>query len=260
MTSVHDYPPFHAHAPRSRGVVGVNLGKNKLSPSAVDDFCAGVRALGPLADYVVVNVSSPNTPGLRALQDRQSLLTLLAAVRKERDALTMRVEQRIAYPFKGATQDRVARKKLPSLLLKVAPDLTDTDKADIAAVCAEVGIDGIIISNTTVARPATLRSPHASESGGLSGAPLLAASTALLSEFYALTGGRIPLIGAGGVSSGADAYAKIRAGASLVQLYSAFALQGPEVVTRVTSELAALLHRDGYASVADAVGADHKRK
>jgi dihydroorotate dehydrogenase len=245
---------------RARGVVGVNLGKNKESPDAVADYCAGVRELGPFADYLVVNVSSPNTPGLRALQSRESLHQLLTAVKKERDRLQMSTETRISYAPRGPSNLHTSTKPIPPLLLKIAPDLTDADKRDIAAVCTQIGIDGIIVSNTTIARPASLSSANRNETGGLSGAPLFASSTAALSEMYALTNGRVPLIGAGGVMSGADAYAKIRAGASVVQLYSAFALYGPACVPAIKHELAALLKRDGFKSVADAVGADHRNR
>jgi dihydroorotate dehydrogenase len=223
-------------AARARnGIVGVNLGKNKESPSAVDDYLKGVAGLGSLADYLVVNVSSPNTPGLRALQGKQPLFELLAAVRAAVDALP------------GAK---------PPLLLKVAPDLTDEDKSDIAEVALETRIDGLIATNTTIERPASLQSAAKAEAGGLSGRPLLAPSTAVLADFYKLTGGRLPLIGVGGVASGADAYAKIRAGASLVQLYTGLVYGGPGLVRRIKRDLAELLARDGFATVADAVGAD----
>jgi dihydroorotate dehydrogenase len=152
---------------------------------------------------------------------------------------------------------RAALSRKPPLLLKIAPDLMDEERADIAAVALETGLDGLIVSNTTIARP-PLRSPHAGETGGLSGRPLFEASTALLREMYRRTEGRLPLVGVGGVASGADAYAKIRAGASLVQLYSALVFEGPGLVRRIKNELAALLKRDGFASVGAAVGADHR--
>ncbi len=216
------------------GIVGVNLGKNKESPSAVDDYVKGIEALGPMADYLVVNVSSPNTPGLRALQGKAPLRDLLQATR--------------------AAVANLARRDKPPLLLKVAPDLTEEDKADIAEVALEVAIDGLIATNTTVERPATLRGRARAESGGLSGAPLLAPSTRVLADLYRLTEGRLPLVGVGGIASGADAYTKIRAGASLVQLYTGLVYEGPGVVGRIKRELAGLLERDGFKSVADAVG------
>jgi len=179
---------------------------------------------------------SPNTPGLRDLQRKASLLPLIAALKAARAA--------------------TAAPDPPPLLLKIAPDLSDSERAEIAEAALATGLDGMIISNTTVARPAELRSAHARETGGLSGRPLFAPSTALLAEMYRLTRGDIPLIGAGGVASGADAYAKIRAGASLVQLYTALVYEGPGLVLRIKRDLAGFLARDGFASLAEAVGAD----
>ena len=218
------------------GLVGANLGKNKDSIDAVADYVEGVRVLAPLADYLVVNVSSPNTPGLRDLQRRASLLALIAALR------SARAEATPADP--------------PPLLLKIAPDLSERERLEIAEAALETGIDGLIISNTTVVRGAGLRSPHAREPGGLSGVPLFAPSTALVAEMRRLTRGRIPLIGVGGIASGADAYTKIRAGASLVQLYTSLVYEGPGLVRRIKRDLADFLARDGFASIADAVGAD----
>ena len=220
------------------GPLGVNFGKNLDSEDPAGDYAAGVRALGRFADYLVVNVSSPNTPGLRALQGRDSLNRLLEGV------LAVRAE---ACPLNP-----------PPLLVKVAPDLEAADKADIASVALARGIDGLVVSNTTIARPPGLKSRHRSESGGLSGRPLFAPSTAVLADFYRLTEGRLPIIGVGGIASGAEAYAKIRAGASLVQLYTAFAYEGPGLIPRLKRDLAACLRRDGFESLAAAVGADHR--
>lgn len=220
------------------GVIGANVGKNKETEDAGADYARGIRRLTPLADYLVVNVSSPNTPGLRTLQSKEALSGLLARCLEARA---------------GAAGTR-----RPPLLLKVAPDLTDADKADIAAVVLDSGIDGLIVSNTTLARPAEIPPDLAAEAGGLSGRPLFEPSTRVLAEFHALLDGRVPLVGVGGVASGADAYAKIRAGASLVQLYTALAYEGPALVRRIKDDLAALLKRDGFASVADAVGAAHR--
>jgi dihydroorotate dehydrogenase len=218
---------------KRRGILGANLGKNKDSADAAADYVAGVKALAPLADYLVVNVSSPNTPGLRALQGRDALAELLAAV--------------------GAARGGAH----PPLLLKIAPDLTEADKADIAEVALAGGVDGLIVSNTTIARPPLLISPAAQETGGLSGRPLFAPSTAVLADIYRLTGGRLPLIGVGGIASADDAYAKIRAGASLLQLYTGLVYHGPGLVQRIKRGLAARLRADGFTRVADAVGADH---
>jgi dihydroorotate dehydrogenase len=183
----------------------------------------------------VVNVSSPNTPGLRLLQDPGTLRRLLDAVLAARSAVGARTP----------------------LLLKIAPDLTEEDERDLADVALETAIDGLIATNTTIARPEGLTDRHRGERGGLSGRPLMAPSTRVLAAMYRLTRGRIPLIGVGGVASGADAYAKIRAGATLVQLYTALVYEGPGLVGRIARELADLLRRDGFSSVADAVGADH---
>ena len=220
------------------GIVGVNLGKNRDSMDAAADYAAGAAALASLADYVVVNVSSPNTPGLRALQEAAALRVLLGAVR-------------------AACRAAVPDRALP-LLLKIAPDLAPTDRVDISQVALDGAAEGLIISNTTVARPDGLRSRAAGESGGLSGRPLFGSSTDLLREMYRLTGGRLPLVGVGGVAGGADAYAKIRAGASLVQLYTALIYEGPGLIGRIKRDLAARLRADGFTSVAQAVGADHR--
>ncbi|WP_188261003.1 quinone-dependent dihydroorotate dehydrogenase [Azospirillum tabaci] len=225
-------------ARKATGIVGANLGKNKDTVEAADDYVLGVTRVASLVDYLVVNVSSPNTPGLRTLQGRDPLRTLLGRVLDARTACKLA--------------------KAPPVLLKIAPDLTDEDKADIAAVVLESGIDGLIVSNTTIARPAEIPEPLRAETGGLSGKPLFAPSTAVLREMYRLTGGKVPLVGVGGIASGADAYAKIRAGASLVQFYSALVYAGPALVLAIRRDLAALLRRDGFASLSDAVGADHR--
>jgi dihydroorotate dehydrogenase len=220
---------------RRGGIVGVNLGKNRETQDAAADYIEAVRLVGTLADYLVINVSSPNTPGLRDLQRREMLDELLLRVVAARDD---------------------AAPGIP-LLVKIAPDLSPEERADIAALAGPTGIDGISIANTTVARPPSLKSAVASEAGGLSGRPLFAPSTALLGEIYRLTGGTIPLVGVGGVASAEDAYAKVRAGASLVQLYTALVFQGPALIGQIKRGLAELLERDGFGSVADAVGADY---
>lgn len=218
------------------GAVGANVGKNKETEDAAADYAVGIRRTAPFASYLVVNVSSPNTPGLRTLQSKEALSALLARCLEARKQ-------------SGAE---------PPLLLKVAPDLAEQDKADIAEVVLGSGIDGLIVSNTTIARPDIIPPELAKEAGGLSGRPLMVPSTQVLGEFHRLIGGRVPLVGVGGVASGADAYAKIRAGAALVQLYTALAFNGPALVTRIKRELADLLARDGFRSVAEAVGADHR--
>ncbi|XP_029000827.1 dihydroorotate dehydrogenase (quinone), mitochondrial [Betta splendens] len=218
--------------------LGVNLGKNKLSQDAGADYLEGVRALGPLADYLVVNVSSPNTPGLRDLQGKAELRQLLSKVLKERDALQ--------------------GERKPPVLVKIAPDLTAQDKQDVADVVTELGVDGLMVCNTTVSRPTTLQDPHASERGGLSGQPLKDLSTRTVRDMYSLTKGKVPIVGIGGVASGKDAMEKIRAGASLVQLYTALTFQGPPVVTKIKRELEVLLKEEGFSSISEAVGADHR--
>ncbi len=226
-------------ARRRVGIVGANLGKNKDTEDAAADYEAGAARLAPLADYLVINVSSPNTPGLRALQGRRELEALVGRTRAALD---------------GAA---VAGRR-PPLLLKIAPDLADSDLADIATVAMAGGLDGVIVSNTTVARPAGLKSPLATEAGGLSGAPLFEPSTQVLRRMYRLTRGTVPLVGVGGIASGLDAYGKIRAGASLVQVYSALVYQGTGLVGRINRDLVELLRRDGFATLAQAVGADHR--
>ncbi|KAK7113860.1 dihydroorotate dehydrogenase (quinone), mitochondrial-like isoform X2 [Littorina saxatilis] len=225
-----------------RGMMGVNLGKNKLSGHAVADYVAGVKVFGKVADYLVINVSSPNTPGLRQLQGRQQLEELLDQVVAERNKL--RVEHK------------------PPLLVKIAPDLSDEDKADIAAavIREKGGVDGLIVTNTTVERPNSLQSKQREETGGLSGKPLKDLATNTVRDMYKLTNGKVPIIGVGGISSGQDAYDKIKAGASLVQLYTALIYKGPPLVSKIKRELDQLLREDGYKSISEAVGADVKNK
>ena len=217
-----------------RGFVGVNVGANKDSAARAADYVVGCKALAQYADYLVCNVSSPNTPGLRNLQGRAELAALLKRV-----------------------QDAIAAKPVP-LLVKIAPDATDDDLDDIVAVCRDLRIDGIIVGNTTLSRPLMLVSSRREEAGGLSGPPLMALSTEMLRRTAQRVEKQFPLVGCGGVGSGADAYAKIRAGATLVQLYSAMVYDGPPLVRRIKHELAGLLARDGFATVTDAVGADMK--
>ncbi|XP_042511606.1 dihydroorotate dehydrogenase (quinone), mitochondrial-like isoform X2 [Macadamia integrifolia] len=223
------------------GILGVNLGKNKTSEDAAADYVQGVHTLSQYADYLVINVSSPNTPGLRKLQGRKQLKDLIKKVQAARDEMQWGEE--------GP----------PPLLVKIAPDLSKEDLEDIAAVALTLRLDGLIISNTTISRPDPVRKNQvAEESGGLSGKPLFSLSTNILKEMYLLTRGKIPLIGCGGISSGEDAYKKIRAGAVLVQLYTAFAYEGPILIPQIKAELAQCLERDGFKSVREAVGADYR--
>lgn len=212
---------------RRAGVLGINVGANKDSADRIADYAAGVAAAAPVADYLTINISSPNTPGLRDLQTGAALINLLAACRAA----------------KGATP----------LFLKVAPDLDAAGVDEIARAAIENGVDALIVGNTTVTRPG-LRSSHAAEAGGLSGAPLAPLARTRLADFRSATGGAVPLIAVGGIASGAEVYARIRAGASLVQLYTGLVYEGPGLAARMLRDLDALLARDGFSSVAEAVG------
>ncbi|OVA04942.1 Dihydroorotate dehydrogenase [Macleaya cordata] len=232
------------------GILGVNLGKNKTSEDAAADYVQGVHTLSQYADYLVINISSPNTPGLRKLQGRKQLKDLVKKVQAARDEMQWGEE--------GP----------PPLLVKIAPDLSKQDLEDIAAVCLLLcklmltsfnNLPSQIISNTTISRPDPVTSnPVAEEAGGLSGKPLFNLSTNVLKDMYLLTRGKIPLIGCGGISNGEDAYKKIRAGASLVQLYTAFAYEGPALIPQMKVELAECLERDGFKSIHEAIGADYR--
>ena len=218
---------------RKSGVVGANIGAGKDTPDRIGDYVTGLKRLWGLADYFTVNVSSPNTPGLRALQSGAALAELLGRLGEARADLSGRAP----------------------VFLKVAPDLEEAEIEVIAEAVAAAGLDGVIVGNTTVSRPEGLRSRWRGEAGGLSGAPLMGLSTRVLGEFHAAARGRFALIGAGGIASGADAYAKLRAGAAAVQLYSALVFEGPGLVSAIRRDLAQRLKADGFASVAEAVGA-----
>ena len=212
---------------RGRGCLGANIGINKTGADPIRDYRALAEAIAPHVDYIVLNVSSPNTPGLRDLQAQAALAGILSSVGRVRG--------------------------LPPLFVKIAPDLPPGALAAIVETACDGGAAGLVVSNTTTGR-AGLRSAHAREAGGLSGRPLFAPSTTLLAEAYRLTRGRLVLIGCGGVATGADALAKIRAGASVVQVYTAFAYAGPALLPRLKRELAAALRQGGYASLGDAIG------
>jgi dihydroorotate dehydrogenase len=220
-------------ARRGAGLVGANIGANKDAADRIGDYVIGLRRLWGLADYFTVNVSSPNTPGLRALQTGAALHELLGRLAEARAAL--------AGPA--------------PVFLKVAPDLEAAEIEAIAEAVAANRFDGIVVGNTTLSRPGELASGHRGEAGGLSGSPLMALSTRVLGEFHQAAKGRFALIGVGGIASGADAYAKIRAGASAVQLYSALVFQGPGLVMAIRRDLKARLAADGFASLAVAIGA-----
>ena len=216
---------------RALGIIGVNIGANKDSADRIADYAAGVRAMAPVADYLTINVSSPNTPGLRQLQDEGALRALLSAVQEERTV--------------GG----------PPVFLKVAPDLGEGEPDQIVRSALQHGIDAIIVANTTVTRP-PLRSKHRAESGGLSGEPLKALALEALRQFRSASGGAIPLIAAGGITSVDDAWDRIRAGASLVQLYSAMVYEGPGLARRIAKGLVGKLAEAGFASIAEAVGGE----
>ena len=218
------------------GVVGVNVGKNKVTPNeqAVDDYLACLEALHRYADYLVVNISSPNTPGLRQLQEKDALDRLLRACVARLAALA---------PGKP-------------LLVKLAPDLTPEALDEAVDVAIAAGVAGIVATNTTLSRAGVEGHPRAGEAGGLSGAPLTERATEVIRQVARRAAGRVPVIGAGGIMGPEDAYQKIRAGASLVQVYTGFIYGGPGFAKRVNQGLARLLARDGFKSVADAVGAD----
>ena len=216
------------------GVVGINIGANKDSADRVADYAIMARLMAPLASYLAVNISSPNTPGLRALQDEGALTVLLDAVIEARNA--------------ACTEGR-----RPPVFLKVAPDLQPADIDAIARIAIEKGLGALIVSNTTISRP-PLSSPHAGETGGLSGAPLRDLAQQRLRDFRKATGGAMPLIGVGGIAGPEDAWARIRAGASLIQVYSAMVYEGPGIARAICRGLVKLMRRDGFATIAEAVG------
>ncbi|MFM5906603.1 MAG: quinone-dependent dihydroorotate dehydrogenase [Novosphingobium sp.] len=218
-------------ARKRQGVVGVNVGANKDSENRVADYLAGLRTMADVADYLTINISSPNTPGLRDLQGDKELAELLQAVAAERES------------------------RWPPVFLKVAPDLDAGAPARIVDAVMKFGIDGIIVSNTTITRP-PLQSAHAGEAGGLSGAPLEVLALERLRDFRKASEGRLPLIGVGGIATAQQAWARIRAGACLVQLYSAMVYEGPGIARAVLPGLEALMRRGGFSSIAEAVGSE----
>lgn len=225
----------------AKGIVGANFGANKEAKDRVADYVTGITKLAGLADYYVMNISSPNTPGLRALQSKEALIDLVGKTLEAR---------------KKTYKEKELGKPAP-LLVKVAPDLTNEDIDDIVDVTLSMGLDGLVISNTTITRPATLKSANKGEEGGLSGKPLFDLSTDILRQFYGRLEGKVPLIGVGGVSTGQDALEKLKAGASLVQLYSSMAYEGPELPGRILNELALRTKAEGFPSLVDAIGSDH---
>jgi dihydroorotate dehydrogenase len=224
---------WRGRSARAPGKVGGNIGRNKDTTDAVADYVEGARRLSPLVDYLTVNVSSPNTPGLRDLQGRVALTELLAAV-------------------------KAARAAPVPVLVKIAPDLDDGALEDIATAVADTGADGIIVSNTTITRPSSLPRDLAAEAGGLSGPPLFPLATDMLRKMYRITKGGVPLVGVGGIGNADDAYVKIKAGASLIQLYTSLIFDGPGLLRGLKSGLASRLKADGFARLEDAIGADSR--
>lgn len=221
---------------RPKGIVGINIGMNKDQTKPEQDYRALVQRLGAMADYFTVNISSPNTPGLRDLQRREPLLELLGHIKEQR------ADSCGDHP--------------PPLLVKFAPDLSEEQQQEMAETALEAEIDGIILTNTTLERPNSLPEKFAAEKGGLSGEPEKELSLKVLKNFYKLTKGQIPLIGVGGISTGEDAYNRLKAGASLVQLYSSLVYRGPFVAYYVNSELLDLMKRDGHTSISEIIGID----
>ena len=219
----------------ARPLLGINLGKNKTSETPLEDYEQLIQQLSPYADYLVVNISSPNTPGLRDMQQTSELKAMLTTCLTARDKL----------------------ERQPPLLVKFAPDLEEDAIAEISKVLLEFQVDGIILTNTSTSRPESLMSTDKSETGGLSGKPIKELSTECIRKFYKQTKGKIPIIGVGGIASGQDAYEKLRAGASVVQLYSALVYGGPGLVSKVRNELAVILKQEGFRDVQDVIGADH---
>ena len=218
-----------------KGVIGVNIGANKDSTNPIADYSDGIIRFAKLVDYMVINISSPNTPGLRDLQlgsRFQDLVSRVISVRED------------TCPAKAKTP----------IFLKIAPDLTTEDITLIVNTSVKLGVNGLIVSNTTTMRPPSLLSQNCKESGGLSGRPLFSRSTQLLGEIYRLSNGCLPLIGCGGITSGADAYAKICAGASALQLYTSLVFHGPGVIKQIKRELVSMLASDGFSSIMEAVG------
>ena len=220
----------------SNGVVGINIGQNKDSKNVIDDYCYCLQKLGPLGHYITINISSPNTPGLRDLQLRGKIEVLVKALQK-----------------KQAELDNLNKKPI---FFKISPDLNDEQLRDIALMALANNIAGLIISNTTIERPRNLLSKNKNEIGGLSGRPLFVKSTLSLKKIYSLTNGQIILIGVGGVSNGNECYEKIKSGANLIQLYTALIFQGPKLIKKIKKELVDLMKTDGFRTIKEVVGKD----
>ncbi len=220
----------------SKGIVGINIGKNKDTLNDIDDYIFCLQELGPFAHYVTVNISSPNTPGLRELQNRGRIEKLVQTLQKY--------------------QSEMNSLENTPIFFKIAPDIDEEQIRDIALISLANNIDGLVISNSTTERPDTLKSNLTNEIGGLSGKPLFLKSTLILKKMYTLTNGQIPLIGVGGVNDALECYEKIKSGASLVQLYSALTFEGPKIINKILVDLSNLLKTDGYKNIKEAIGKD----
>ena len=231
------FPASAGKTVKGHGIVGVNIGMNKTQTQPRLDYAALIKRFVTMCDYLTINISSPNTPGLRDLQSREPLLELLEAVEVERSL--------------------ACGKDQPPLFVKFAPDLDDDKIAELCACVIEGKADGVIVGNTTLDRPDFLSDGFRDEAGGLSGKPLTEKSTAVIGKFYKHLQGKMPIIGVGGISNAEDAYAKIKAGASLVQLYTGLIYQGPSIARDINAGLITLLKRDGYSNIRDAIGVAH---
>ncbi len=215
-------------------IIGVNIGKNKNSKNSIDDYLYGMEELGALASYITINISSPNTEGLRDLQLRGNIEKLIKKIIKKREEI-----------------ESINKKPI---IIKISPDLNDDQLRDIALISLANNIDGLILTNTTTSRPNNLQFNKKINNGGLSGKPLFKISNNVLKKMYNLTNGQITLIGVGGISSGSDCYEKIKSGASLVQIYTALTFEGPLLVSKIKNELINLIKTDGYKNITDVVG------
>jgi dihydroorotate dehydrogenase len=229
---------FRRKEPTQKAIVGVNIGINKTQTEPAKDYGTLIHELSPLADYITVNISSPNTPGLRDLQKREALLEIIKVIKDQRG--------------------KTCSASPPPLLIKLAPDLNMAQQEELAATLLEAKVDGVILSNTTIDRPTSLSQPFADQKGGLSGMPVREKSTQIISNFYKLTKGQLKIIGVGGISNGEHAYEKIKAGASLVQLYTGLIFKGPNIANTINKQLLECFKKDGVEHISQVIGIDHR--
>eukprot|EP00918_Siedleckia_nematoides_P021864 GHVU01047116.1.p1 GENE.GHVU01047116.1~~GHVU01047116.1.p1 ORF type:complete len:448 (-),score=65.07 GHVU01047116.1:374-1717(-) len=236
-------------------VIGVSIGKNKDKEAAKEDYIALARSLGPYGDYVVINVSSPNTPGLRGLQKDKELEPIVRAVQAELKSACEELESKHQLP-----RTQSGNKVPPRVLVKISPDMSAAEMSSVARTAVALKVDGLVVANTTLTRPEGLTGPHREQTGGLSGRPLRELSKKCVSYMYKETSGTIPIIASGGIANGQDALEAIEAGASLVQIYTAFVYGSPKTARKIKDELGGLLRSKGYRSIEEAVGAGHRKK